>query len=175
MKNILHYGEYLVGDYPFAESLNQEVFERLKYAKNIGHTNVKAQHTIWNWEPNNQKFINFKSYIKHEIERNFYPTYLVTGRSKPTEITDFWANIYSKGDYAQKHNHKSKLYSFAYFVECKWYDSPLIFTDSKIKIRPKIGRYVIFPSYLWHRVPKHRYNHNRITLSGNLDKIYTES
>ena len=175
MKNILHYGEYLVGDYPFAESLNQEVFERLKYAENIGHTNVKAQHTIWNWEPDNQKIINFKSYIKSEIEKNFRPTSVVTGNSRKTEITSFWANIYSKGDYAEKHNHKPFLYSFAYFVQCKWYDSPLIFTDSKIKIRPKNGRYVIFPSYLWHHVPKHRYNHSRVTLSGNLDKIYTAS
>ena len=87
-----------MGDYPFAESLNKEVLERLKYAENIGHTNVKAQHTIWNWEPDNQKIINFKSYIKSEIEKNFRPTSVVTGNSRKTEITSFWANVYNKGE-----------------------------------------------------------------------------
>ena len=40
-------------------------------------------------------------------------------------------------------------------------------TDFKEKIRPKEGRYLIFPAHLKHHVPKHRYKDTRITLSGN--------
>ena len=58
-------------------------------------------------------------------------------------------------------------YSFAYFVKAKWYHAPFILSDSGKMIRPKEGKYVIFPSYLMHHVPKHRYNDTRITLSGN--------
>ena len=87
--------------------------------------------------------------------------------SKTYKCTDFWVNVYSKGEYAVPHAHEPALYSFAYFLNSKWYDSPLIFSDSGKKIRPKEGKFVVFPSYLKHHVPKHRYDHNRITISGN--------
>ena len=84
------------------------------------------------------------------------------------QCLNFWANVYEKGDYAESHDHKPHDFSFAYFLKSKWYDSPLVFTESGKRIRPKEGKYVIFPSYLLHHVPKNRYNHQRITLSGNL-------
>ena len=83
-------------------------------------------------------------------------------------MQSFWANVYEKGDYAQSHCHKPNDFSFAYFVKSKWYYPPLVFTDSGKRIRSKEGRFVAFPSYLKHHVPKHRYNDTRITLSGNL-------
>ena len=165
---VKHYAKIIVGDYQFAESLNQEVLYQLKFADDIGHTNVKASvHTDWNWLPNNQKFINFKSFILTEIEKHYAPGSTINGNVNGGMITDLWGNIYRKGDYAQSHCHKPSMFSFAYFVKSKWYDSPLIFDDSGKRLRPKEGRYVIFPAYLSHSVPKHRYNHERITLSGN--------
>ena len=164
---VKHNAEILVGDYQFAESLNQEVLHQLKFARDIGHTNVKAFHTGWDWLPDNQKFKNFKSFITSEIERKFSPGKMTTGEWTLGKMINFWANVYKKGDYAQSHCHEPNVYSFAYFVKAKWYDSPLIFNDSGKKIRPKEGRYVIFPSYLLHSVPKNRYNHERVTLSGN--------
>ena len=53
------------------------------------------------------------------------------------------------------------------FLKAKWYYSPLVFTESGKRIRPKEGRFVAFPAYLKHHVPKHRYKDTRITLSGN--------
>ena len=164
---VKHNAEILVGDYQFAESLNQEVLHQLKFAKDIGHTNVKAFHTVWNWLPDNQKVKNFKSFILSEIERKYQPGSRINDSRSFGKITAFWGNVYKKGDYAQSHCHKPEDFSFAYFVKAKWYDSPLVFTDSGKKIRPKEGRYVIFPSYLLHNVPKNRYNHERVTLSGN--------
>ena len=164
---VKHNAEIIVGDYQFAESLNQEVLHQLKFAKDIGYTNVKAFHTEWEWLSNNQKIKNFKSFILSEIEKNYRPGARVDGSRDLGKIVSLWGNLYKKGDYAQSHSHKSFDCSFAYFVKAKWYDSPLIFDDSGKRIRPKEGRYVIFPSYLLHSVPKHRYNHERITLSGN--------
>ena len=164
---VKHNAKILVGDYQFAESLNQEVLRELKFAKDIGHTNVKAFHTVWNWLSDNQKVINFKSFILSEIEKYYGPRATADGTHSLGEMSGIWGNCYRKGDYAQSHCHKPFLYSFAYFVKAKWYDSPLIFDDSGKRIRPKAGRYVIFPSYLLHSVPKNRYNHERVTVSGN--------
>ena len=160
--------QILVGDYQFADSLKDEVVSLLQTATNIGHTNVKAFHTEWDWEPNNIKIRNLKGYIKEEIERAMKPGACIDSRVF-LRVDQFWANVYKKGDYAQSHDHRPFDWSFAYFVKAKWYDSPLIFTESGKRIRPKEGRFVAFPSFLEHRVPKHRYNDTRITLSGNLD------
>ena len=165
---VKHRANIILGDYQFAESLNEEVLYQLQFAENIGHTNVKASlHTDWDWLPDNQKIKNFKSFIASEIEKHFRPGVTVGSERDYGRINSFWANVYKKGDCAEKHNHKPYQYSFAYFVKSKWYDSPLVFSDGGEKIRPKEGRYVIFPSYLTHSVPKNRYNHDRITLSGN--------
>ena len=164
---VKHNAEILVGDYQFAESLNQEVLHQLKFARDIGHTNVKAFHTVWDWLPDNQKFKNFKSFITSEIERKFSPGRSLGSGRRLGHVKNLWGNVYRKGDFAKSHDHKPNVFSFAYFVKAKWYDSPLMFDDSGKRIRPKEGRYVIFPSYLLHSVPKHRYNHERITLSGN--------
>ena len=164
---VKHNAEIFVGDYQFAESLNQEVLHQLKFARDIGHTNVKAFHTVWDWLPDNQKVKNFKSFITSEIERKFSPGENVGSNRMLGRVKNLWGNVYKKDDFAQSHNHKPNVFSFAYFVKAKWYDSPLIFDDSGKRIRPKEGRYVIFPSYLLHSVPKNRYNHERVTLSGN--------
>ena len=174
---VKHKASIIIGNYQFADSLNQEVIEQLKYAEDIGHTNVKAsKHTVFDWLPENKKFNNFKSFILSETEKYFAPSVNHAGKriiSPSGEIIklkcpNLWANVYLKGDHAVKHDHKPNAFSFAYFVKSKWYDSPLIFTDSGKRIRPKDGRYIIFPAYLLHRVPKNRYKHSRITLSGNL-------
>ena len=165
---VKHNAEIIVRDYQFAESLNKEVLHQLQFAENVGHTNVKSSlHTVWDWLPDNQKIKNFKSFITSEIQNHFKPGNSGYTKREYGKITVFWGNVYRKGDYAGKHNHTPCQYSFVYFVKAKWYDSPLVFNVGGEKIRPKEGRYVIFPSYLMHSVPKHRYNHERVTLSGN--------
>ena len=161
IKQVKHNAVVLVGDYPFAKEVKEEVLSLFKRGvDSVGYTNVKASlHTNWNWEPDNVRFRNLKEYIREEIE-TYYKIELLEGHS-------FWGMSYEKGDYAQSHSHKPSHYSFAYFVSAKWYHSPLVFTYSKKRIRPKEGRFIAFPSYLMHHVPKHRYNDVRITLSGN--------
>ena len=170
--SVKHPAEVIVGDYQFHYNVSREV--RSLCAKGLASippddSNVKASvHTAWDWEPDNITFRNLKEYIREEIERYFKPGAYSAGSRAKLDCKNFWANVYEKGDYAQSHNHKPWDFSFAYFVKSKWYDSPLVFSDSGKRIRPKEGRFIAFPAYLNHHVPKHRYNNTRITLSGNL-------
>ena len=169
--SIPHKENVIVGDYPFADKVKKATLEALKFATNIPktHTNVKASvHTSYIWEEDNIILNNFKKYIINEVETLHRPGFMADGTRHHLKCENFWAMIYEKGDYAQIHCHKPFHYSFAYFVKAKRDHAPFVFTESKIKIRPKEGRYVIFPGGLLHHVPPHRSDDKRITLSGNL-------
>ena len=169
---IPHNAEVIVRDYQFADKVKEQVLSCLEFCNPIpkNKSNVKVSfHTNWDWEPNNITFRNLKAYIREEIEKAFRPGVMSDGTRIPLRCDNFWANVYERGDYAEPHEHRPFDFSFAYFVKSKWYDSPLIFTYSGKRVRPKEGRFVAFPGYLKHHVPKHRYNDTRITLSGNLD------
>ena len=168
---VKHYASILIGEYQFADRVKEQVFSSLKTCNPISqnNSNVKASiHTEWDWEPHNITFRNLKAFIREEIERYFKPGFMSGGGRDMVKVKNFWGNVYEKGDYAQSHCHKPNDFSFAYFVKSKWYYSPLVFSDSGKRVRPKEGRFVAFPAYLLHHVPKHRYNDTRITLSGNL-------
>ena len=166
-----HNAPIVVGDYQFADRVKEQVLSSLKTCNPISqdNSNVKAAiHTEWDWEPDNITFRNLKGYIREEIERYFKPGARSDGDRSLLRVKNFWGNVYRKGDYGISHDHVPSYSSFVYFVKAKWYYSPLVFTDSGKKIRPKEGRLIIFPSYLKHHVPMHRYSQQRITLSGNL-------
>ena len=168
---VKHNAEVLVGDYPFADKVKSEVLSLLKVCNPIPQerSNVKASiHTDWDWEADNITFRNLKGYIREEVERYFKPGSMSGGGRKRLKVDNFWANVYKKGDYATSHSHKPHDSSFAYLVKSKWFYSSLVFSDSGKRVRPKEGKFVAFPAYLLHHVPKHRYNDTRITLSGNL-------
>jgi len=170
---VKHNAPILIGDYQFADKVKDQVISLLdKGISTIpqNDTNVKATiHTVWDWEPDNITFRNLKEFVREEIETHYRPGATSAGNRQRIYCKSFWANVYEKGDYAQTHDHRPYDFSFAYFVKSKWYHAPLILSHSGKRIRPKEGRYVIFPSYLKHHVPKHRYNNTRITLSGNLE------
>ena len=169
---VKHNAQVLVGEYPFADKVQNEVFSLLRrgvVAIPQDNSNVKATlHSGWDWEPDNITLRNIKGYIREEVERYFKPGAQSDGTRKMLFHANFWLNVYEKGDYARSHCHKPHDFSFAYFVKSQWYYSPLVFSDSGKLVRPKEGRFVAFPAYLLHHVPKHRYNDTRITLSGNL-------
>tara|TARA_B100000427_G_scaffold302580_1_gene286511 strand:- start:26 stop:562 length:537 start_codon:yes stop_codon:yes gene_type:complete len=165
-----HKADVLIGDYLFADKVKSEVLSLLKTSTPIPKTDthVQAFHTEWEWQPDNKILGNLKSYVIAEIERYFKPGGMSDGGRVSLKVGNFWANEYYKGDYATSHCHKPYDYSFAYFVKAKWYYSPFIFSSSGKRIRPKEGRFVAFPSFLFHHVPKHRYRDTRVTLSSNL-------
>ena len=52
---VAHSCNVLIGDYLFQRQLKEEVLTLLKTSNPIPkeNTNVKAFHTVWNWEPDN--------------------------------------------------------------------------------------------------------------------------
>ena len=157
-----------IADYPFHDKLRDElvsVLENYEDQQN-GTTNVKATMTSWNiTSPQIEKL---KKYAANEIDKVFPFSMVNEGSIMTLGWKDFWGNVYRKGDHTLSHQHRPSICSFVYFLKTKWYDSPLVFTDFGERVRPKEGRYVVFPGHIWHHVPKHRYDETRITLSGNL-------
>ena len=122
-------------------------------------TNVQATMTEWMMNRNSQPVNDFKEYM------------LSSTNSK--QVSDFWGNIYRKGDYAVKHDHTPNEHSVVYFLKSEPDFAPLIigdFNDDKpFIINPLEGRMVIFPGTLKHSVPVHLSDKTRITLAANLD------
>ena len=170
--SVVHKADILVDTYLFHDSLKKEVIRLLSAGAPCipqNDSNVKAtMHTVWDWEPNNIKLRNVKAYIREEIERHYKPGAFSDGGRKWLKSTNFWANLYEKGDYAQPHDHKPSAFSFAYFLKSEDDHAAFVFTDSGYKIIPKEGTFVAFPAYLKHHVEEHKVDDKRITLSGNL-------
>tara|TARA_A100001515_G_scaffold73933_1_gene58786 strand:+ start:192 stop:728 length:537 start_codon:yes stop_codon:yes gene_type:complete len=169
--SVVHKADILVDTYLFHDSLKKEVIRLLSEGAPCipqNDSNVKAtMHTVWDWEPNNIKFRNVKAYIREEIERHYKPGAFSDGGRTWLKSTNFWANLYEKGDYAQPHDHKPSDFSFAYFLKSEDDHAAFVFTDSGYKIIPKEGTFVAFPAYLNHHVEEHKVDDKRITLSGN--------
>ena len=167
---VKHITDIVIGDYPWHDHLKEECVSRLEnYTSDDLSTNVKATHTGWLWGCDLVQVKKVKKYILNEVRNRCNPLHSIGNPEVKLSVENFWGNVYRKGDYARSHHHHPYFYSFVYFLKSKWYHAPFILSDSKKRIRPKEGRYVIFPSYILHHVPKHRFNDLRITLSGNLN------
>ena len=165
------YSPIFIGKYPFHQKLKDELVPRLEeYPDHMGRkTNVKADHTEWDWMPENSQVKELKRCIFAEIDTYYRIKAISFARPPELEMDNFWGMVYNKGDYTQSHHHLPyHLYSFAYFLKSKWYHPPLVFTHSGKRIPSKEGTYVIFPSHLMHHVPRNRFKEPRMTLSGNL-------
>ena len=181
---VQHISEVYEGKYPFHQKLSDELLPILNdYFDQQDHqTNVKATQTEWDFQADNLYVKKLKKYILNEID-TYCP--LSTILDKDTInlcVHEMWGNIYNKGDYTANHHHLPHNYSFLYFLKAKWYHPSLVFRPSSLdrryhkldpiilptKIRPREGKFLIFPSYLRHEVPIHRFKEQRITLSGNI-------
>ena len=169
---IKNYSHALVGTYPFHDNLKKELVPLLEESVDTlsETTNVKATHTVWNWLPDNTKVKNLKKFILSEI-KEYYKPGCINEDVRNLDVVNFWGNLYEKNDYTRSHHHIPFLYSFAYILKSKWYHPSFIFTDSGKKIPSKEGTYNIFPSYMWHHVPKNRFKEYRMTLSGNVSEV----
>jgi hypothetical protein len=169
MRNLTinHYTDVFWINYPRHNFLKEEVVEYLETFVDVQNkqTNVKA--TMTDWNINSHEISNLKNYIIDFLNSK-YP--FVLARNKKFQFNSFWGNIYRKDEFALEHNHLFNTFSIVYFLKVKRSDSPLIFLPSHTKITPNEGSFIIFPSYLNHKVPKHNSKDSvRITLSGNIE------
>ena len=161
-----------IGDYPFHEELKEEMVSLLEDYPDCqnNETNVKGTMTEWSMDMLYSSWNNVHKLdrLKDTILKESYRFYGSNHYPENLKFTSFWGNIYRKGDYTTSHDHLFTHLGCVYFLKSEWYYSPLVFSDYGQRIRPKEGRYVIFPSHLFHHVPKHRFKETRITLSGNI-------
>ena len=119
-------------------------------------TNVKATMTDWTMAKHSQPIDDIKKFM--------------LSSTNCKQISDFWGNIYRKGDYTINHDHLPHKYSAVYFLKSEPNFAPLIFDDDESSIiKPLEGRMVIFPASLRHSVPVHFSDETRITLAANID------
>ena len=153
--------------YPGAEKLNPKLHDIiLKRAK--GYNNG-APMTGWNEGLFISEFGIIGDYVLKIIQG--FDKYTHLRSPWKLELKDLWGQYYNKDDYQVYHHHNPNYWSFVYYVNAPKGSAPLVFTNSKKKVIPKSGMIVLFPSWLYHHVPKHRSEEIRSVISGNL--LYT--
>lgn len=112
-------------------------------------TAVKALMTDW----------NMREYDAFDSLAKFIET-KVSG-----EVFDIWGALYKKNQYTESHSHKDVTNTFVYFIDvCK--ECAPLFIDDK-KIIPENGKLVIFKDEV-HYTSKHKCDHDRIIIAGNI-------
>jgi len=157
-----------IGQYPRHYELKSEIALKLEEYDDVQNRQSNVIATVTEWNISSFEISNLKDYII-DILNLQYP--FVKQKNRKFYFPEFWGNIYRKGDYTIKHDHLFSCFSIVYFLKSKPNYSPLIFSQSRTKIKPTEGRLIIFPSYIQHEVPVHTSNDTRITLSGNIEII----
>lgn len=145
--------------------------ECIKEAYRLGdfqnqQTNVKAIMSTWFiW--NETKVFNL---LLNKIKEIVYLSYPLNKSKWKYELLDAWSNIYQKNHYTLLHNHSPSEISFVYYLQSSG-RTPLLFNESNFEVNPTDDTLVIFPSYLFHSVPKHQEEIDRICLAGNFLKV----
>ena len=85
----------------------------------------------------------------------------------PLQLRQLWGQWYAKGDYQLSHTHLPNHWSFVYYVNTPKGASPLIFPTSCKRVKAEAGKFVIFPAFLQHYVPKNN-GEGRSVIGGNL-------
>ena len=152
-------------EYPFAEKLNPKLHDFIMEKavnRDFGATmttwaecfHIKEFRTIGDWV--HKLILGFNEQIDPVFD---------------LKLKELWGQYYKKGDYQITHFHHPNAWSFVYFVKAPKGSAPLLFTSSNKKIVPKSGMVAVFPSWLEHRVPKHKSEEIRSIVSG--DFVYS--
>lgn len=98
-------------------------------------------------------------------------------------FNDSWFNFSNKGNFQFDHNHGSEKFSGVYYYQTTGLDGDIKFTTPNIaeklgmgisrdvqsvSFTPVVGRMLIFPAYLEHRVEPNMTDHERISITFNI-------
>jgi hypothetical protein len=101
--------------------------------------------------------------------------------NKDLKPTRFWSQVHLKNHSTNTHDHldredvkNSPIWSAVYYLQCDEKSGYFCFQYSKNginydrwKIKPEVGKFIIFPSYIEHFVSRNLSNKKRIALSFN--------
>lgn len=174
---INHCTDIFLLDYPRHEFLKEEIGGYLETFVDVQNKKTAVQATMTNWGIVSKEILNLKTYIIDFLNQT-YP--FVSDRKQRFVFQNLWGNIYRENEFTVEHDHLFTIFSVVYFLKSKPNYSPLTFYNSSCEIEPvdidpKEGTFTIFPSYLKHKVKKHKSKDgSRITLAGNIICAYDD-
>jgi len=144
------------------DDLIKDVREGVKISNISGKTNVKGEHTEFDYLVANPTFHKFLKIIQPSIYKIYQENFL---------IKEVWGNIYSKkSDYALLHAHDDS--AFCGILYCTDGPGPgTYFSQYDLLIKEKKGRFVLFHPKLLHEVKQYDYKSDRITIAWNFSSI----
>jgi hypothetical protein len=148
-----------INDFELIDKLILDVKEGIKTSTISGKTNVKGEHTEFNYLSTKPNFHEFLKLIQPSIYKIYKKNFI---------IRDVWGNIYSKEEhYAQRHSH-GECSAFCGLLYCTDGPGPgTYFNQYDLLIPEKKGRFVLFDPILYHEVNHFKYLQDRITIAFN--------
>ena len=128
--------------------------------------------------------------IVDSLTQNFLTAHDVEQKYGKIGLLNSWINFSNRGDYQYDHNHETEMYSDvecyisgAYFYKTNGEDGDLSFKSPNVmhtttldiftkhpraNFKPQVGKILLFPSWLEHRVNLNKTDSERISISFNM-------
>jgi hypothetical protein len=150
-----------INDFELIDKLILDVKEGVKKSKVSRKTNVKGEHTEFNYLVENSSFHKFLKIIQPSIYKIFKQNFI---------LKEVWGNIYNKNDYAEPHSHE--VSGFCGILYCTDGPGPgTFFSQYNINFLEKKGRFLLFSPILLHEVKLFNYTKERITIAWNFTEV----
>jgi hypothetical protein len=122
-----------INDFNLIDKLILDVKEGIKTSKVSRKTNVKGEHTEFNYLVENSNFHKFLKIIQPSIYKIYKQNFI---------LKEVWGNIYNKNDYAEPHTHEDS--GFCGILYCTDGPGPgTYFNQYDLNIEEKKGRFVL--------------------------------
>jgi hypothetical protein len=150
-----------INDFELIDNLILNIREGIKTSTVSRKTNVKGEHTDFNYLVTNPNFHKFLKIIQPSIYKIYQRNFI---------IKNVWGNIYKENDYAQPHTHNDS--AFCGILYCTDGPGPgTYFNQYDLNVSEKKGRFVLFDPKLLHEVKPYLYKEERITIAWNFSEI----
>ena len=156
-----------IRDYPYAEKLNpvlNQIIKEKAVKKDKGALMTSYASL------NVKEFKLISDYVIHFLSSDrftLHNPHLTGLDGYPLRMHNLWGQLYNKGHFQNSHHHLPYDWSFVYYVNTPRRSSPIVFDESRKRIRLKAGQVIIFPSWLLHHVPPNKCE-GRVVIGGNL-------
>ena len=150
----------------------------------VTKTNVNGWHSKTDMHTRNE----YKPLVD-ELFKMQFEIYNEEHINRKPKLGNMWANINYTNSYNKPHVHPNALFSGVYYVKSPENSGELVFNDPRpgvqymkpsmkegelpkqlwreVRIKPKAGRILMFPAWLWHCVEPNKSNDIRISVSFN--------
>jgi hypothetical protein len=142
-----------------SEYFIRKIEEGINNNDNLNYkTNVKGQHTSFEYFMTDKKFHDFILEIMDYLETLSYSF-------KPYQLKEAWGIKLGYADYSQVHDHFGCYLSGSLYLNN--HNQELIFPEIKRSIKPKKGQFVLFSSDLKHYTKKNISEQNKYGIPFN--------